>query len=52
MGPPLCVWYIEASIFLEAFGIFLVGVAMCTYAVERYEGVFQSSPLLVTDKKE
>ena len=39
---------------MEASGIFLVGVAMlCTYmyAVERYESVFQSSPLLVTDKK-
>ena len=31
---------------LEASGIFPVGVAMCTRAVEHYKGMFQSSPLL------
>ena len=35
----------------EASGIFLVGVAMHTHAVECYEGAFQSSPLLYDGKK-
>ena len=35
----------------EVSGIFLVGVAMCTCAVERYKGVFQSSPLLYAGEK-
>ena len=35
----------------EVSGIFPVGVAMRTRAVERYEGAFQSSPLLYDGKK-
>ena len=31
---------------LEASGIFPVGVAMCTCAIQHYKGTFQSSPLL------
>ena len=31
--------------------IFPVGMAMCTHAIEHYEGVFQSSLLLYTGKK-
>ena len=36
----------------EVSGIFPVGVAMRTRAVERYESLFQSSPLLYDGKKE
>ena len=32
--------------------MFLVGMAMRTRAVERYESAFQSSPLLYDSKKE
>ena len=35
----------------EDSGIFSVGVAMRTRAVECYEGAFQSSPLLYDGKK-
>ena len=35
----------------EVSGMFPVGVAMRTRAVEHYEGAFQSSPLLYDGKK-
>ena len=35
---------------LEDSGVFPVGVAMCTHAVERYKGVFQSPPLYTMRK--
>ena len=35
----------------EVSGIFLVGVAMCTHAVERFEGAFHSSPSPYNGKK-
>ena len=35
----------------EASGIFLIGLVMCTRAVEHYKAVFQSSPLLYVSEK-